>query len=423
MHQPPVDVFSWQTFIALNWPADSTGKPLNTAISSSPNAPRVWEYYSDPAEVFASPVNGLRLRLGVAKKGGQKFLYLDSKSPAKLMTGEQVDASQLQGFQEADGHPLIDKNLNFVLYELKMNPVETKFVLKDSLTTLAGIYTLGSQTKNKNSIPLPMSDSASGNAGSMEIKASWRILVPSLGDDTSRYYCRKATIFIDSAHTSNKKNLTITNVTVGLVGMHIIRKTQKLSLADSWSTYEHIDNVPDNQQEAQQSGKVWSFYNPACLNCMPNKAPEAFKADSGRYIWNTQMPYAKLYAVKDSTQQTSQVFGTQVMRVYPVYRYTEMINRLWQDKLKGTVWANYRLIGTQWETSETPPETKAPHFLANATLETFIQKNSSCISCHNGAAIKYNGKIIKTDMSFIFPAYALGGSSATQHKSAIRKKN
>jgi hypothetical protein len=62
----------------------------------------------------------------------------------------------------------------------------------------------------------------------IEIKASWRILLPATGDDTSRYYCRKATIFIDSLHTRNHKPLLITNVTVGMVGMHIVRKTAKV---------------------------------------------------------------------------------------------------------------------------------------------------------------------------------------------------
>jgi len=407
--QPPIDVFSWQAFVALNWPADSAGKASGSSIADKPNAPRVWEYYKDPAEVFGYPVTGLTLRLGEAKSNGQKFLYLDSKAPTLLRTGTTIDATKLQGFKEADGHPLIDHNLNFTLYEIKMNPIETSFVIKNGLTTVEGIYTLGK--KNGNNIPLPASDTATKKLGTMEIKASWRILLPAAGDDTTRYYCRKATIYIDSLHTRNKKPLLIKNVTVGLTGMHIISKTQKLNASEIWSTFEHIDNTPDNAQEAQQSGRVWSYYNPACLNCTPNKAPDTLKGDKGQYIWETTMPYAVKYSTDAPAQQftTGQKrFGTQVVRVYPIYKYTELLNRLWQEKLKkqGSVWANYRLISSQWRSTEIFNGPTAPNFLANTTLETFIQNNASCINCHSGASVVFGKDTIKTSMSFIFPVYA-----------------
>jgi len=409
IHQPPIDVFSWQTFIALNWPADASGKPTGSSIADLPNAPRVWEFYQDPAEVFGHPVAPLVFQLGIAKRSGQKFLYLDSKSPRALNNGVKVDMNKLDGFQEADGHPLIDRNLNFTLYEIKMNPIEAKYVVDKKLTTLEGIYNYG--LKNGNAISLPQSDSATNNVGSMEIKASWRILLPSAGDDTTRYYCRKATIFIDSAHTRNKKNLIITNVTVGLVGMHIIRKTTKLNIDEIWSTFEHIDNTPDDPQQAQQGSTVWSYYNPLCLNCLPNKAPDTLKGDGGQYIWETTMPYAIKYAKKAPSQTSGQLYGTQAVRTYPIYKYTNMLNRLWQDKLKaqGSVWANYRLVGSQWEKNDIPNGPKAPSLLGNTTLETFIQNNSSCISCHSGANVVFNSDTISTNMSFLFGTYAQGG--------------
>ncbi|HEY8930590.1 MAG TPA: hypothetical protein VIM55_15415 [Mucilaginibacter sp.] len=404
LHQPPFDVFSWQTFIALNWPADSAGKPIGSSITGSPAAPRVWEHYQDPAEVFGTNTGGLNFKLGEAKKSGQKFLYLDSKSPRLLFTGKSVDAAKLNGFQEADGHPLIDRNLNFALYEIKMNPIESKFVIDSNLTNTEGIYNMG--IKHSNAINLPASDSATNNVGSMEVKATWRILIPGEGDDTTRYFCRKATIFIDSLHTRNHQPLLIKNVTVGLVGMHIIRKTKKMNSREVWSTFEHVDNTPDNPQDAQAGKQVWSFYNPLCLNCTPNAAPDTLAGDHGQYIWEVKPPYAIKYATKAPGQQFTQMFGTQAVRTYPIYKYTEMINKLWQEQLKGSVWANYRLIGSQWQLSEVFPSPMAPNFLANTTLETFIQPNASCISCHSFATIKYNNTTISTNLSFIFPVYA-----------------
>jgi hypothetical protein len=65
-----------------------------------------------------------------------------------------------------------------------------------------------------------------------------------------------------------------------------------------------------------------------------------------------------------------------------------------------SVWQNYELISTQWPTNpggpcaEKPGDqlgTPAPVFLANLTLETYVQGmvpnvSSSCIECHNNAA-------------------------------------
>ena len=411
IHQPPIDVFSWQTFVALNWPANASGQPIKGSITDSANAPRVWEYYSDPAEVFGHSTTGLTLRLGVAKKNGQKFFYMDSKVPHALGTAAFIDMNKIKGFKEADGHPLIDRNLNFALYEMKINPIETKFVIDSGLTTVEGIAEYGKH--NGNTINLPASDSVTNNVGSMEIKAAWRILIPSLGDDTTRYYCRRATIFMDSSKTRNHKPLIVTNVRVGLVGLHIIRKTHKLTGNEIWSTFEHIDNTPDNPQEAQMSNRQWSFYNPACINCIPNAIPDTLKNEHG-YLWSDSIPYAKAYGVSSPGQNSGPVYGTQAVRIYPIYKYTEQINKLWQDKLKGTVWANYRLIGSQWLLGEVHPVPTAPNNLANTTLETYIQGSASCIGCHSNASVTYKKQNITTDLSWLIALSAKSGAGKSK---------
>ena len=58
-----------------------------------------------------------------------------------------------------------------------------------------------------------------------------------------------------------------------------------------------------------------------------------------------------------------------------------------------SVWANYQLISTMWPTDPTQPiGAPAPTFLANTTLETYIQGtvpnvSSSCIHCHSNATM------------------------------------
>jgi hypothetical protein len=54
--QRPFDNFSWQLFVALNWPADKDGNPSPKPIGSDPTAPRVWEFYPTPAELFPQPL-------------------------------------------------------------------------------------------------------------------------------------------------------------------------------------------------------------------------------------------------------------------------------------------------------------------------------------------------------------------------------
>jgi mono/diheme cytochrome c family protein len=154
-------------------------------------------------------------------------------------------------------------------------------------------------------------------------------------------------------------------------------------------------------------GKVWSFYNPACLNCVPNDTPVLQSDDNGRYRWDSVAPYGSRYAV-DAPSQPGPKYGTQAVRAYPVYKYTEQMNQIWRAKLKGTVWANYKLIGTQWQSGETFPPPNAPALLANTTLETYIQPTASCITCHGEAGIRMgkDSAKIPTDLSFVFPVYA-----------------
>lgn len=398
--QPHFDVFSWQTFVALNWPADSTGRPVGGSMGDYAGYQRVWEYYQDPAQVFgnalANSAQPLTLHLNAARQQGLKFLYMDSKAPGAL--------DSMHGFRQADGHPLIDVNLNFALYEIKMNPVEVTFVTTHNLTTVAGIDSFAKGNNNK--FELPESDSATGNIGMMEVKAAWRILDSTKGDDYSRFYTRDAVIFIDSAHVVGNKQLKFT-AKVGLVGMHIIRKTGSFAQKMIWSTFEHIDNTPDNVQEAQMKQKRWSFYAPQCLNCIPNDTPAFQQGDNNKYRWDSTAPWAKRYAVNPPSQSNvGPLFGTQAVRVYPVYKFTEQVNNAWRAKLKGTVWANYRLVGSQWQKGETI-HPNAPAYLANTTLETYIQPTSSCITCHGDFAYVLSGKdTIRTDLSFIFPVYA-----------------
>lgn len=406
--QPPFDIFSWQSFVALNWPADSLGNPLKGSIGDHPDAQRVWEYYPDIQEIFSNS-SPLQLQLQDARKSKQKFFYMTSKSPHPL--------DSLGDFRDADGYPLIDRNLNFAVFEVKSNPVEADFIRKNNLNTLSGIVKFSTPIGNpkdstKRQITLPSSDVAKKEVGSMEIKTTWRILDSAKGgDQLSRYYTRDAVIFIGDSNSVTGKGFTI-RTKVGLVGMHIIRKTALFGKW-IWSTFEHTDNTPDNLQEAQmdQNPKIpWSFYYPGSIGLQPNNPVSFLPGDFNKYKFDTSWPYAKRYAVSVPGERDNlAVYGTQAQRMYPIYYTTQQVNALWRAKLAGTVWANYKLIGSQWATSTlTPgaPMPVAPFMMGNTTLETFSLSTASCIGCHNGASINYNKDNVFCDFSYMIALHA-----------------
>jgi hypothetical protein len=353
------DDFSWQSFVALNWPAGSDGRPLGTDFSASPAAPRVWEGYQDAITVFRGgepiPCNA----------GGGKMLVQMAKN------GQVVDPDG--SFDEAVGGPLIDRNLNFVVYEKKMNPDEAQFVLDNGYATMQG------QAK-ADSIRFPVgfyTDSAhtQGPVGSIEIKAAWMVVQPA---DSARFYTRAAVLYVPAKHSATGQPLCL-NATVGLVGMHIIHKTRNFP-SWIWSTFEHVDNAPQclpGQGGACGDSTTFSFYNAACTNCQLN-TPASSGSDS-TFLWEPDPPYARRYAV-------DRRYGSQITRRQAVYSFTDSTSRAWQQRVQGTVWANYRLIGSQWQVRhlDVPGggSKNVPDILRNTTLESFIPDSSSCLGCH-----------------------------------------
>ena len=95
--QNPFDIFSWQTFVALNWPANEAGAPTGEPIGAHPNLPRVWQSYKQPGEVFGLTGEDQPCRSGAA---------------ADIATDMILQSS---------GEPLIDRNLNYIVFDIRMN--------------------------------------------------------------------------------------------------------------------------------------------------------------------------------------------------------------------------------------------------------------------------------------------------------------
>jgi hypothetical protein len=390
--QKPFDIFSWQSFVALNWPADDSGQPLSVSSpGDSAGAPRVWQSYVTPQSVFGgSSISG-------CGGEGRLLLSLMAKNAQGLGGGAIL---------EATGQPLIDRNLNFAMYDIRVNPEWVTYVDTAGLTTAQGQagkevnFTQGYYA-NKDSL-------TGGTVGAIEIKAVWRILDPASGDDTTRFYAQPAAIYVPAQNSSTGSAMCIDSVTVGLVAMHIIHKTSSQP-GWVWSSFEHVELAPTCTSTSSACGDTavrYSFFDASCSSgtCPWNTPPSLAQGDT-TYLWAATAPYAAKYAIGGH--------GTQAVRTQAIYAPTDTTTAEWRAKLAGTVWANYRLIGSQWLNPEVPGA-GIPQVLGNSALETYIPDESSCVGCHKSAT-DAAGEF--ADFSFLL---AMADSAPTTYFRAVR---
>ena len=388
------DYFAWQMFIALNWPADAGGKPAKQMIGQDPTAPRVWESYKTPAQVY--PGNAAP---STCNKGGRLVLSQTSK----LTTNSFIEPFT--------PYPLIDSAGNFVVYDIRMNDVEADYIVQNGLQTKQG------QQKFAQAWNFPKGKGS--NPGALEMKTAWRVF--SDPKAAKGFFTVPGVVEVAAENSATGQPLCL-EVTLGLVGMHIMQKISTPSdFSDYWvwGTFEHVANAPlaANATPSGVNGNAvsppekplascpipgkargtWSFFDARCTkngqSCEANEPPA--KPKGGQYLWSATAPYAQEYL-------TDQKYGTQAVRCWRVYETANQVTDQFQTALGDTVWKNYRLIGAQWAqgASEGTPSIapySAPFYLTNTTLETYLQINEigikphlggapgSCIACHNMA--------------------------------------
>jgi hypothetical protein len=424
--QTQFDNFSWQSFVAINWPANPDGTP-NTGASLG-SSPTVFDYYKQANDVFLAdgsqpdsnyptknfpppPVACTNVNKLTAGAVPPRIVNMSAK--------EDSNTNFTDSFNEAAVNvPLIDSNGNFVVYDVAMNKDEFEYIFGK------GYYNSNNQpaaTVTDTALVIDFPPGEIGGAeGSIEVKTAWKIL--GANDDASTYITRMMQMYVPA------QDFCTPPLKTGLIGMHIIHKTAQ-SNAWVWSTFEHVNNVPESStplpadakaaagQCAPPSGTqpLMSLYNPACANadgspCALNQPP----TKSGQpIVWAKQQPYAAQYL-------TNGKYGTQVVRCAAIYPTTAQLTQQWQQKLPKP-FSNYMLIGSQWfAASDFPPTTKgttpnpvttlagaltyinpdfppnavaAPPYLQNTAAETYLQNGTtmqgfhmgSCLHCHSGA--------------------------------------
>jgi hypothetical protein len=353
-NQVDLDLFSWLSFVAMNWPANTATCTANASASIlTGKSPTVWETYLTDSQLIPQNPNPSQppqwCQQGSAAKAvlNQALASLPSAQRQRAtrlgVTKVLGDTSKAQddltenlpSMAQAVGGVLADLNGRFVRYEIRDNKVITGYVVQNKLW-----YTQGQQQFNRD---------ASFPPGAMELKAAWKVL--GQGDDPTKFYTTWAIVYNNDSGAASPQQQPIQ---LGLVGLHIMTKTVNQPFW-IWSTFEHVNNAPPKGQAS--SSTHYNFYNPACTNCVDNSQtvknahPDELNTN-GQPIWQ----------------------AAQVSRVNPIPNPPTALNALFQRLLGGSVWANYQLVSTQWVAgipSNNP--TLVPGWLANLTMETWNQ--------------------------------------------------
>jgi hypothetical protein len=384
-NQPAVDIFSWNEFIAFNWPATPTCMPDTTKtilnIKLLNQGPVVWQTQMSSDDLFvASGQNP------APWCNGKSLAALFAKQPIPLLHAAQT-AAPPQSLEHlasvispptdvtAVGGVVTDQSGRWLRYQRLTNQTEYTAIVSNKW------YQRGVLNSIK-TLTLPV--------GSIEFKSAWKILNgPEIR--SGRYYTTQAIVYNTP---DDAKSPGPNPVTLGLVGLHIIHKTPTQG-GFFWSTFEQVDNDtvfidphkggPYNKQTAQKP------YTELNQNATPINAPVQIKRNN------------KIAA-------------------------DPALNAYYQKLLSGSVFAHYRLVSTQWQTGGAPQGT--PANVANIVIETYVQDAattaaaaralpasffplakpglpafgptppSGCLGCHINATAA-NGTTV-TDHSFLF---------------------
>ena len=382
--RPYFDYFSWESFIALNWPAQAVSRgtpnqPDNPSVfyGATPGAPVVWGTYKDSFELFGQgdkrptpwdsydePVTPCQ-----STQPGQKILTFLSKGNNPLMQTKQ-----------AFSYPLIDQRQNYTWYDIRYDKAQYDFVRGQDGDQTTWLYLL-KYLAAKEPVQMPQSTSQPAVLGSIMVKAAWRVKTDK--DDASRYYSTNALVYDPRAKTCTPQSVL-------LVGLHIAHKVSPFT-AWVWSTFEQVDNVPPGGATPlpDPPSNGYSFNNgtsdPPSPGGYDYKPPLTFEPDQ-------------------SKRKPVQVTRVNAIPTTPQGASTVDVNAYFQQLLKGTPWRFYQLVITQWpsnpgqfttmEQGGVYPQDSGGAFpvygAVNTTMETYFQTQNdaagaggnSCMSCH-----------------------------------------
>lgn len=406
----------WQGFVALNWPAAVGPDGKLQPIPSTQNAldyqngvyTTVWETYIEARDLF--PPNGaVPKAFGSGHQLPAACANLDAPEEATLLdriaktdTPESTSVPILDEYIQANRMgPVVDINGFYVRFGINFNKDMYAYVVDNNLYSAKGqeVFDSVNLYRDKNLVNWPrgqyQTNPSPDATGSIMLKSSWRILTAS--DDPAMYHTVQAYIY-NPAYGILGQEPTVpescTLETVGMLGLHIVQRTNS-SPQWIWATFEHTDNAPwiIDFQEGTPAGP-FALFDPS--TCQPvNGAPSCAYNELPAHPWSP-----------NSTDPKS----TQVVRIAAPGEYAQLANKDWHDKLVrrfgNTPWPNYFLVDVQFPTNVTitdsstgfaqinpayPDGLPTPTFLANSTMETYIQ---GFPNLRNATPTTSNGNVI-----------------------------
>jgi hypothetical protein len=366
----------------------------------------VWQSFPEASSVFAAPARGTQAAGGRASRATRA---------SSTLTRAGSGVMRLDDTTQSGGGWITAQSGSPVYYEVRVNPDEAQYIRENNLTTFAGqaacVQKAGGLNLPHGNVALdpetPHDTDCAGNprtygldVGAIEIKASW-IVLPADGSLDYRFKTARALVTDPTTGVEREQ-------TVGLVGLHIIRKMPGAAQL-VWATFEQIDNVPDAADTTkrvlpangpERAGEVgYTFFNPTCsaatdpyhcaTNTPPGTACVAGKTLPGCHPITQPTQTTRLTKISlDVNEATADAWAAIRKHVTPG-EPTSVFNY-------------YRLIDVVWPAQDIPPVrpyAKIPlrddnmmpildtRFVANTTMETFVQQKESCMDCHVNAAI------------------------------------
>ncbi len=347
--QAPFDRHAWQAFVALNW-RDAADDPDHLG----------WRAFPRRDEVLG-------------------------RDSAAQCAAQAANAEVIiTDLEQSDGHALVDRHGNYILYESRLNPVAANYIHETALNTLDGQSAL-------DAAEFPQGRDAE-NPASVLFKGAWTILEAPTDD-----YINAAGLIVVPPERSVTGQGLCLEVTLGLVGMHIVTKVESGNREEwIWATFEHRANAPV-AGDARDINAIYgsNLFPEGCI--APNDpaqdlllfnaamASPANTPPTGETLWNATPPFAV-----DADAQPLQ--PTQVVRCWDIFGPTQATNARWQEALNGTPLEHYMLISAQWRGANTSPyieHGELPRFLSNVTMETYLQtdRDGTCLGCHASATL------------------------------------
>ncbi len=351
--------FGWETLLALSIPARFGHRfgENHLPASNGKAGPTIWEKWQTIDDVLFPGTDRCEIEgVPYPEVLSIKDVLSEDFHPAKF---REKSLSCMHG-------TLVDQNSERVWFETSLNPV------------------IAEQIHDKNwHLQTPAAKDVKFNLYSMIFRTAW--VKATEDQDESEFYIRDKGLFHEDTGECEE-------AAMALVGINIWLKTNVLGEM-FWLVFEHVRNTPsfyEGSPDVPIMGGFtdWTFFDEECEQCERNKLDQ------------------------DSLPSTP----TQVVRETSILGALRDVNKYWEEELKGSVWKNYILVGSQWGRGAGNVWSRGHQQLASSVLDTSCQSEvpvtedaqhkwskvhgeayQGCVNCHGDYT-----HFITYDNTFIF---------------------